>query len=75
MKATLSGYAYETEANTPIIAGKTSGTDESSSVPAGVFDTRRGLPSAMLGVLALGAPSLSVWRREETAIGEARGAL
>lgn len=58
IRATLTGYAYETEANQPIIAGQTSGTDASSVAPAGIYGTRRGLPTPMLGVLALGAPAL-----------------
>lgn len=59
---TLTGYAYETIPNKPIIAGKTKGRDdavaEESSAPP--------LPnpeSATLGALAAGARG-SIWRRE-----------
>src|ERR1700675_853305 len=59
--AGLTGYAYETVADTPIIAGKTSGPDvaempEALSAP--------GSAPATLGMLAMGAPALEVWRRE-----------
>jgi hypothetical protein len=61
----LTGYAYETIANKLIITGKTKGPDEisikeSSAPPA------RSRERASLGVLALGAPGLSIWRREES---------
>jgi len=68
LTATLTGYAYETEPNKRIIAGKTSGPDESSLVPKGVPRIRADRIPATLGALALGAPSLSVWRRRETAV-------
>jgi hypothetical protein len=45
-KATLTGYAYETLANTPIVTGKTSGTDE-----VGGLESSEGT----LGALAQGA--------------------
>lgn len=48
-KALLTGYAYETEPNTPITTGKLSGTDE-----AGVVER----PKATLGGLALGSGGL-----------------
>ena len=59
----LTGYAYETVANKAIVAGKTSGGDETS----------RGNPadpgsqvasSATLGRLAQGAAGLFAWRRD-----------
>jgi hypothetical protein len=67
VKATLTGYAYETVANKPIIAGRTnSDTDETlesdQSIPAAV--TLPASRSATLGRLALGSPALSVWKRE-----------
>jgi hypothetical protein len=34
VQAILTGYAYETVANAPILAGATSGTEESSAQPA-----------------------------------------
>jgi hypothetical protein len=61
------GYAYETIANKPIIAGKTSGPDvvvrnvsagsAPMKVPARWFQT--------LGALARGAGSVAIWRRED----------
>jgi len=61
--ATLTGYAYETVPNTPIAAGKTSGPNaeeisEAFSAPSP--------EQATLGLLALGSPALSIWRREES---------
>jgi hypothetical protein len=60
----LTGYAYETIPNKPIIAGKTSGpvthVQYNELSPA-----RSQRPT--LGMLALGTDGLSVWRREEEA--------
>lgn len=55
--AELTGYAYETEPNTPIVTGKTSGTALSRNEPA----SNRGI----LGFLALGSTGLAAWRRED----------
>jgi len=64
--ATLTGYAYETVPNRPIIAGKTSGP-----VAAGAIDPEEmRAPShrpATLGILARGADALAIWRRDEEA--------
>jgi hypothetical protein len=67
MTAKLTGYAYETTADTPVAAGKTSGTAVASRLPitAPVFQAEA--HGASLGALAAGASSLSAWRREETA--------
>jgi hypothetical protein len=59
---TLTGYAYETIANKAIVAGKTKGPDEAS-----VEESVQSVPTrkpASLGLLALGSPALSIWRRE-----------
>jgi hypothetical protein len=65
---TLTGYAYETIPNKAIIAGATKGTDESlEESDANLATPTRALDS--LGILALGAPGLSIWRREESAMG------
>jgi hypothetical protein len=61
INAILTGYAYETEPDTPIIAGKTSGPD----TPAASLTAPLARP-ATLGLLALGAPGLSIWRRNES---------
>jgi hypothetical protein len=52
LEAVLTGYAYETDVNTPIETGQTSGEEAS------------GLQPSTLGLLALGAPGLVPWRRE-----------
>jgi len=62
---TLTGYAYETIPNKPIVAGKTKGPDEvvveeASPVPSAAPTPK--LPT--LGLLAIGSPGLSIWRRE-----------
>jgi len=69
--ARLTGYAYETVPNKPIIAGRTQGKDEAeydsgtgASLTAPIPDKPR---PASLGALALGSPGLSIWRREESA--------
>jgi hypothetical protein len=71
ISATLTGYAYETIPNYPIITGKTTGTDdvEKYDPGSGAFLTNP-IPDtpqpASLGMLALGAQGLPVWRRKET---------
>jgi hypothetical protein len=65
--ATLTGYAYETIPNKPIIAGNTKDADEIGNLQwAGLHDTVSS--SATLGALAAGSPALSVWRRKEHAV-------
>ncbi len=61
LTAVLTGYAYETIANKPIIAGKTGGTEEnavSQSQPNGVSSK-----PATLGELAIGSPAPSMSRK------------
>lgn len=60
----LTGFAYETMPNKPIIAGKTKGPEEVSAIPA-----RSNAQPASLGVLAKGSCGLSIWRRKEGANG------
>jgi hypothetical protein len=61
--AVLTGYAYETSPNTPILAGATGGGD-ALPMPGSEFSINQSsCPS--LGALALGAPAISLWRREE----------
>jgi hypothetical protein len=62
--ATVTGYAYETIPNKPIIAGATEGSDEEERSPSAAIETPAPEP-AMLGALALGAPGLSIWRRND----------
>jgi hypothetical protein len=64
----LTGYAYETVPNKPIITGKTEGPDDINIVGqsnSADFGARTPEP-ATLGLLAMGAPALAVWRREES---------
>jgi hypothetical protein len=69
---TIVGYAYETIPNKPIITGQTKGTDEiGADQPVSL--TAPATPVATLGLLAMGAPGVSIWRREESANGAAKG--
>jgi hypothetical protein len=66
--AILTGFAYETIPGKAIIAGQTKGKDE---IDDSIGQTNPALTAptpqpASLGALALGAPGLSIWRREET---------
>jgi hypothetical protein len=66
---TLTGYAYETISKKPIIAGKTKTLADESSIeqpnPASIVAP---IPEpATLGLLAMGSPALSMWRRKEVA--------
>jgi hypothetical protein len=63
--ATFIDYAYETIPNKTIVTGQTKERNEISagSNPAALSTPTRG--PATLGVLAMGSPALSVWRREE----------
>jgi hypothetical protein len=64
----LTGYAYETIPNKPIIAGKTKGSDEIDNSIGRPNPASLAAPTpepATLGALAMGAPGLSIWRRKE----------
>jgi len=80
--ATLTGYAYETTPGKSIIAGKTHGpeddpTSEDFGPGASVTAPIPNPPQpASLGILALGAQGVSLWRRKESALeGRLKGAL
>jgi hypothetical protein len=60
VSAKLTGYAYETVANQPIVAGQTSGTFESASSEFPQNEHSQ----VQLGLLALGSSGLAAWRRE-----------
>jgi hypothetical protein len=66
-KLVLTGYAYETIPNKPIIAGQTKGLEQRNKEDFDASDSLT-IPStpqpASLGALAMGAPGLSIWRRE-----------
>lgn len=68
VSAVLTGYAYETIPGKPIVAGATKGPD--GAEPTASLNTPTP-NAATLGMLALGAPALSIWRREES-VGVAR---
>jgi len=61
--AVLTGYAYETVANQPILTGQVSGTAANASL---TLPTETLRPAVPLALLALGSPGLAVWRRQET---------
>lgn len=62
--AHLTGFAYETSANTPIVAGQTSNDESSGSItPSSMFDTFLPQP-ASLGLLARGSDAVPLWRRK-----------
>jgi hypothetical protein len=62
VRAKLTGYAYETIPNKPIIAGQTKGADEDNA-DSEILHPSASQP-ATLGALALGSQGLSAWRRE-----------
>jgi hypothetical protein len=65
IEALLTGYAYETTPNKAIIAGRTKGREEISSVvPGTTAFTAPALSPASLGLLAQGATGLAAWRRQ-----------
>jgi hypothetical protein len=75
MSATITGYAYETVPNKAISAGTaafaSSTAAEASSNPTAQVSGLKNSKSedgASLGMLALGAEGLPLWRREETLI-------
>jgi len=59
-EGTLTGYAYETVPGKAIIAGATKGPDDAEPTASLTPNPE----PATLGTLALGAPGLSIWRRE-----------
>ena len=65
--ATLTGYAYQTIPNKSIIAGKTEGAHDEAGAEQ---ISRASTPTPQtptLGLLAMGSPGLSIWRRKESA--------
>ena len=57
-----SGYAYETIADKPIIAGKTSGSERADIAPPALLPVQ---PTQSLGALARGEDGIAIWRRDE----------
>jgi hypothetical protein len=66
MRAELTGYAYESDANTPIVTGQTSDAEPLGQLLSPAPSQQADLSTAgSLGDLALGAPSLAAWMRKE----------
>jgi hypothetical protein len=63
INAVLTGYAYETIPNQPIVTGQTKETNDTARL--NVSRTTPAPQPATLAILAQGAPALSIWRREE----------
>jgi hypothetical protein len=61
----LTGFAYETIANKPIIAGATHDVDESDNRSSVLAPMPIPAQPASLGTIALGAPGLVAWRRSD----------
>ena len=64
---TLTGYAYETIPNKLIFTGHTKGPNDISIEEPDAALTMPDSEPATLGLLAMGSPGLSVWRRKERA--------
>ena len=62
--ATLTGYAYETIPGKLIKAGQTKGAEEGFGNGASFIRSPEKSQLLSLGALAMGAPGLSIWRRE-----------
>ena len=69
--AVLTGYAYETTPNKPIVTGRKTGAQNTldACTPSATVP-REACKPATLGMLALGSPALSIWRRRRPATGE-----
>ena len=71
--AVITGYAYETIPNKAIVTGATKGPDEVKDSDPGLGASLNGpIPEkqqpASLGMLALGAQAVPLWRRKETVL-------
>ena len=67
----ITGYAYETVPDRPIITERIKGPDDSGR-NVSVNPATRGTPAlhpGALGMLAIGSPGLSIWRRKESVVG------
>jgi hypothetical protein len=73
--ATLTGYAYETVANRPIITGVTHGTfDDSAAMDPAALHNTPAPGAGTLGRLAQGATGISAWRAAQMAARNAASA-
>jgi hypothetical protein len=66
LTGTASGYAYEDQADEPIVAGKTSGPEAARNIAPAPLPVQ---PFQSLGMLARGADAVAIWRKEEEVIG------
>ena len=69
IKATLTGYAYETIPNHPLVTGDEGNPSHSELTPSLVPEIDKQQSNAGLGVLALGASGLPIWRRDDDSAG------
>jgi hypothetical protein len=65
VSATLTGYAYETIANKPILTGNIVGPAKPKNVRRDATRPSGSRAPASLGLLAIGAEGLVAWRRED----------
>jgi len=65
--ASLTGYAYETVPNQSVVTGVTKSLSASMTSPSDALPVDTTPQPATLGLLALGSPGLSIWRRRESA--------
>jgi hypothetical protein len=71
MSATITGYAYETVANKPIVAGTAEIAAAAAEKPTAEVQSPENIRNhsgPSLGMLAVGAEGLPLWRREETSV-------
>jgi hypothetical protein len=64
MSATITAYAYETVANTPVLAGTAVSVAEKPKPEVQTPQDTSNQPGPSLGMLAAGADALPIWRRE-----------
>ena len=65
--ATLTGYAYETIPGKFIIAGRTKEPEDAGSIGPDPASLIAPTPKCLsLGLLAVGSPALSIWRRKDS---------
>jgi len=66
IKALLTGYAYETQADKPIRTGDTGQNDADEEPTSQMFSAPATRQQLTLGALALGASGIATWRCEES---------
>jgi hypothetical protein len=64
IQATLTGYAYETVADKPIVTGRTQGPEVNDEATSAKVSVPASVP-ASLGMLAQGSSGLVAWRRRD----------